>query len=68
MADDAIAANSMLNHYKDLKVGDIISFDDLEAKKPKNYGILASKFQEVIGKKLTNDMNQWDFLNEKDIV
>lgn len=25
MADDAIAANSMLNHYKDLKVGDSIN-------------------------------------------
>lgn len=53
---------------KDLPKGHVLTFDDLEAKKPKNYGILASKFQQVIGKKLANDMNQWDFLNEKDIV
>ncbi|WP_430408554.1 N-acetylneuraminate synthase family protein [Kordia sp.] len=52
---------------KDLPKGNILTFNDLEAKKPKNYGILASKFQEVIGKKLTKDMKQWDFLNEGDI-
>ncbi|MCH2196637.1 N-acetylneuraminate synthase family protein [Kordia sp.] len=53
---------------KDLPKGYVLTFDDLEAKKPKNYGILASKFQDVIGKKLVNDMKQWDFLNEKDLV
>lgn len=52
---------------KDLLKGDLLTFNDLEAKKPKNHGILASKFQEVIGKKLTRDMKQWDFLNEEDI-
>ncbi len=52
---------------KDLPKGHILTFNDLEAKKPKNYGILASKFQEVIGKKLIKDMKQWDFLNEEDI-
>ncbi|MEM6684706.1 MAG: N-acetylneuraminate synthase family protein [Bacteroidota bacterium] len=53
---------------KDLPKGHVLTFDDLEAKKPKNYGILASKFQEVIGKKLVKDMKQWDFLNEEDIM
>lgn len=52
---------------KDLPKGHILTFDDLEAKKPKNYGILASKFQDVIGKTITRDMKQWDFLNEDDI-
>ncbi|WP_298516011.1 N-acetylneuraminate synthase family protein [uncultured Kordia sp.] len=52
---------------KDLPKGHVLTFNDLEAKKPKNYGILASKFQEVIGKKLVNDMKQWDFLNNDDI-
>lgn len=51
---------------KDLPKGHVLAFDDLEAKKPKNYGILASKFQEVIGKKLTKEMTQWDFLNDED--
>lgn len=52
---------------KDLPKGHTLTFNDLEAKKPKNFGILASKFQDVIGKKLIKDMKQWDFLNEKDI-
>ncbi|QHI35234.1 N,N'-diacetyllegionaminic acid synthase [Kordia antarctica] len=52
---------------KNLSKGHILTFNDLEAKKPKNYGILASKFQEVIGKKLIKEMKQWDFLNESDV-
>lgn len=52
---------------KALPKGHTITFDDLEAKKPKGYGIDASKFREVIGKKLTFDKNQWDFLNDEDV-
>lgn len=52
---------------KSLPKGHVITFDDLEAKKPKGYGIDASKFKNVIGKKLTFDKNQWDFLNDEDI-
>jgi len=52
---------------KNLPKGHILTFDDLEAKKPKNYGILASKFQEVIGEKLASDMKQWDFLTKEDL-
>ena len=47
---------------KDMKAGSIITFDDLEAKKPKGYGIDASKYQSVIGKVLKEDMKQWEFL------
>ncbi|OAB27867.1 N-acetylneuraminate synthase [Flavobacterium fryxellicola] len=53
---------------KKLPENHILTFDDLEAKKPKNYGVLAIKYQEVIGKKLKFDKNQWDFLNEEDIA
>lgn len=52
---------------KNLPKGHIIAFDDLEAKKPKGYGIEASKFMDVVGKKLIFDKNQWDFLKEEDI-
>jgi N,N'-diacetyllegionaminate synthase len=52
---------------KTLSKGHILAFDDLEAKKPKNYGIDASKFQYIIGKKLIFDKNQWDFINESDL-
>lgn len=52
---------------KDLPKGHVLTFDDLEAKKPKGYGIDASKFGEIIGKKLTFDKPQWSFLNQEDL-
>lgn len=51
---------------KNLQPGSIITFEDLEAKKPKGYGILASEFEKYIGKKLTVAKNKWDFLNIED--
>ncbi|WP_272023344.1 N-acetylneuraminate synthase family protein [Olleya namhaensis] len=53
---------------KTLKAGDTISFSDLETKKPKGFGILASEYEKVIGKKLNRDMSQWEFLNEEDLT
>ncbi|PQJ73315.1 N-acetylneuraminate synthase family protein [Polaribacter butkevichii] len=53
---------------KDLPKNHILTFDDLEAKKPKDFGILASDYEKVIGKKLKNSMLKWDFLNESDII
>jgi len=47
---------------KDLKAGAVITFDDLEAKKPKGHGMDASQYQSVIGKKVSIDLKQWDFL------
>jgi N,N'-diacetyllegionaminate synthase len=52
---------------KELPKGHILTFDDLEAKKPKGYGIEAARFQEIIGRKLNKNLNQWDFLNEADL-
>jgi len=52
---------------KDLPQGHILSFSDLEAKKPKGYGIDAAKFQEIIGRRLNKNLKQWDFLNETDL-
>ena len=52
---------------KDLPEGHILSFEDLESKKPKGYGIEASKFQEVIGKKVKRELRQWEFLNQRDL-
>ncbi|WP_367757905.1 N-acetylneuraminate synthase family protein [Flavobacterium sp. WC2430] len=51
---------------KKLPKNHVITFDDLEAKKPKGFGIDALRFQEVIGMVLNRDLNQWDFLNEGD--
>ena len=52
---------------KDMKAGDTISFDDLEAKKPFGYGISAKEYKKVLGKKINKDISKWDFLNEEDI-
>jgi N,N'-diacetyllegionaminate synthase len=53
---------------KDLPKNHILSFDDLESKKPKGLGIDASRFQEIIGKALNKDLKQWNFLNEADLL
>ncbi|OXA81468.1 N-acetylneuraminate synthase [Flavobacterium aquidurense] len=53
---------------KDLPKNHIITFEDLEAKKPKGFGIDASQFQKIIGKTLKKELKQWDFLNETDLV
>ncbi|MEO2064632.1 MAG: N-acetylneuraminate synthase family protein [Christiangramia sp.] len=50
---------------KDLPVGHILQYNDLEAKKPKDFGIPAEKFKEVLGKKLKAKINKWDFLKEE---
>ena len=52
---------------KNMKSGEVITFDDLEAKKPSNKGIHAKIFSKVIGKKLKNNLKKWDFLKEGDI-
>ena len=52
---------------KDLPLNHIISFEDLEAKKPFGYGIAPSEYKTIIGKKLKKAMNQWEFLKPQDI-
>ena len=52
---------------KNMKSGEVIAFDDLEAKKPSNQGITAKKVSHVIGKKLKNNIKKWDFLIERDL-
>lgn len=53
---------------KDLPKNYILTFDDLESKKPKGFGIDASRFQEIIGKRLNKDLKKWNFLNEEDLL
>ena len=52
---------------KDLPKNHVITFGDLESKKPKGFGIDASRFQDIIGKTLNKNLKQWDFLNEEDL-
>jgi N,N'-diacetyllegionaminate synthase len=53
---------------KDLKAGHIISFEDLEAKKPRNKGVDASLYIDIIGKSLKSDLDKWSFLNYCDLL
>ena len=55
-----------LSVNKNLKKYDIISFNDLEAKKPFGMGIDAKEYKNIIGKKLKIDKKQWDFLKYED--
>ncbi|MGC6415405.1 MAG: N-acetylneuraminate synthase family protein [Bacteroidia bacterium] len=49
---------------KNVCKGQVLTFNDLEAKKPKGQGISAHLFKEVLGKKLTKDLAQWAFLTK----
>ena len=53
---------------KDLTKGSVIFFEDLEAKKPSNMGIKASEFQKVLGKKISVDLKQWEFLKWEHLI
>lgn len=52
---------------KPLKKGSVLMFDDLESKKPGDRGIPAKSYESAVGKRLTRDLAQWDFVTEKDI-
>jgi N-acetylneuraminate synthase len=52
---------------KDLETGHVLTFEDLEAKKPKGYGIDAAQFEKVIGTSLSQKRNAWEFLNWEDL-
>jgi N-acetylneuraminate synthase len=52
---------------KDLETGHVLTFEDLEAKKPKGYGIDAEQFEKVIGTSLLRKRNAWEFLNWDDL-
>lgn len=51
---------------RNLPRGHCITFEDLETKKPKGYGIPANEYESIIGKKLTSSLNKFDFLNYSD--
>ncbi len=53
-----------LSVNKDLEKGHILKFEDLEARKPKGYGVPASEFEKLIGHRLKKDLKQWEFIKE----
>lgn len=53
---------------KNLSAGHLLSFDDLEAKKPAGEGIPASQFKTVIGQRLGTAKEKYDFLRKEDLA
>lgn len=53
---------------RDCKAGEVLTFDMLEAKKPKDRGIPAHLFKTIIGRQLKKDKKAWDFLREDDVL
>lgn len=52
---------------KNLPQGHILTFDDLESKKPAGEGISTTLYKNVLGKSLTRNLTKWDFLTDNDI-
>lgn len=52
---------------KNLDKGHVISFDDLEAKKPSGFGIKAEEYKKILGKKINKDLKKWDFLKKENL-
>lgn len=53
---------------RDMKAGEEIMLSDLEAKKPKGYGIDAKDYKNVVGKRIQRDLIAFSFLNINDIL
>jgi N-acetylneuraminate synthase len=53
---------------RDLKAGSEITTEVLEAKKPRGYGIQASEFKTVVGRKMKTDLKAWSFLKPEDLL
>ena len=56
-----------LSVNKNLDKGHIITFEDLESKKPPGYGISTSCYQDILGKKLKFIKQKNEFLNFEDL-
>ncbi|GGN10589.1 N-acetylneuraminate synthase [Dyadobacter beijingensis] len=52
---------------RDLRKGERIQYSDLETKKPAGFGLPPARYQEVLGKTLTRDIAQWEFLTENHV-
>ncbi|MEM9544447.1 MAG: N-acetylneuraminate synthase family protein [Bacteroidota bacterium] len=55
-----------LSANKDLPLGHIVTFEDLEAKKPAGMGISARDYKSVIGKEVKRNISKWDFIQRSD--
>jgi N,N'-diacetyllegionaminate synthase len=44
--------------------GERLHYEDLEAIKPRGFGISPQRYAQIIGKRLSIDLKQWDFITE----
>lgn len=72
--NDVVAFENLKNIFekslavnKDLPEGHTLSFEDLEAKKPKGKGIDPIHFNEIVGKTLKSAKKAWSFLRNEDL-
>jgi len=56
-----------LSINRNVKKGEILTEKILEAKKPKGFGIDAAEYENILGKKFKNDLDQWSFIKKVDI-
>ncbi len=47
---------------KPVSTGHVVTLNDLEAKKPAGFGIPAKDYQQIIGKRIKENMAKWDFI------
>ena len=52
---------------RDMQAGEVITFDDLEGKKPIDGGISVFELNNVVGHRLSIAKNAWDFLKKADV-
>lgn len=62
MFGKAIAVNC------DLPAGHLLTFEDLEGKKPADAGIAVNELERVIGRTLARDKRRWEFLANDDLA
>lgn len=52
---------------RDLLAGHVLSFDDLEGKKPAGAGVDVGELEQVIGRALLREKRAWEFLQQDDL-
>jgi N,N'-diacetyllegionaminate synthase len=52
---------------RDLRAGAVVRFEDLEGKKPADGGLPTDQLADALGRTLTRDKRQWEFLQDGDL-
>ncbi len=52
---------------RDLPAGHVLTFEDLEGKKPADAGVAIGELENVIGRTLIREIQRWEFLKREDL-